>query len=115
MMLSMTAFSRAETTVENTHLVWELKSVNHRYLEATVRLPEELRSLETRVRERVGQRVGRGKVECSLRIRLTGPGSSQSGTRFGRVRSRLRRSGKRVRRPPCDRACRRAVSLLPLF
>lgn len=50
-------------------LTWELRSVNHRYLEVFVRLPEELRALEPLVRERVNARLGRGKVECTLRCR----------------------------------------------
>ncbi len=46
----------------------EIRSVNHRYLEASVRLPEELRSLEHLMRERLNKRLGRGKVDCTLRF-----------------------------------------------
>jgi uncharacterized protein (TIGR00255 family) len=67
----MTAFGRCESAFDWGTLSWEVRSVNHRYLETNVRLPEELRTLEARVRERVGQRVRRGKVECALRIRQT--------------------------------------------
>lgn len=67
MVMSMTAFARSEARGPWGGLAWELRSVNHRYLELSIRLPEELRGLEPRVRELVGQRVGRGKVECSLR------------------------------------------------
>ncbi len=66
---SMTAFARVDRCDDNGELAWELRSVNHRYLEIFVRLPEELRVLEPRVRERVNQRLGRGKVECVLRYR----------------------------------------------
>ena len=66
---SMTAFAREESDAEWGAAVWELRSVNHRYLDVSLRLPEELRSFEARVRERVATRVRRGKVECSLRIR----------------------------------------------
>jgi uncharacterized protein (TIGR00255 family) len=69
MLRSMTAFGRCESAFDWGSLSWEVRSVNHRYLETNVRLPEELRTLEARVRERVAQRVRRGKVECVLRIR----------------------------------------------
>jgi uncharacterized protein (TIGR00255 family) len=67
----MTAFARKEREGEWGKLTWELRSVNHRYLDAHPRLPEELRFLETGLRERVGQKLGRGKVECALRFRPT--------------------------------------------
>jgi uncharacterized protein (TIGR00255 family) len=69
MIRSMTAFSRVSAENAGTELVWELRSVNHRYLEAFVRLPEELRVMEPLARERVTARLGRGKVECVLRCR----------------------------------------------
>ncbi len=70
----MTAFARCQQRDDQGELVWELRSVNHRYLELFVRLPEELRSLEPLVREHVGKRLARGKVECSLRF---APGSGK--------------------------------------
>jgi len=69
MIRSMTAFARASGEQGGAELTWELRSVNHRYLEAFVRLPEELRALEPLVRERVNARLGRGKLECVLRCR----------------------------------------------
>ena len=63
----MTAFARCGGEQAGMALTWELRSVNHRYLEAFVRLPEELRGLEPLVRERVSARLGRGKVECVLK------------------------------------------------
>ena len=65
----MTAFARAEADTDLGALAWELRSVNHRYLEVSLRLPEELRGLEPVVRERVSRALGRGKVDCSLRYR----------------------------------------------
>ncbi|MDN3516913.1 YicC/YloC family endoribonuclease [Aquisalimonas lutea] len=65
---SMTAFDRRETRADWGRLSWELRSVNHRYLDVHPRLPEELRGLEPEVRERIGQRLARGKVECTLRF-----------------------------------------------
>ena len=69
MIRSMTAFARQEADTELGSLVWELRSLNHRYLELGLRLPEELRAMEAAVRERVNTRLGRGKVECSCRFR----------------------------------------------
>jgi len=63
----MTAFTRKEGDGEWGRLTLELRSVNHRYLETTLRLPEELRALEPRLRERIGARLGRGKVDCNMR------------------------------------------------
>lgn len=67
MICSMTAFARRESRSEQGELVWEIRSVNHRYLEVSVRLPEEFRALEPLVREKAGQYLSRGKVECGLR------------------------------------------------
>ncbi|MBK1673728.1 YicC family protein [Ectothiorhodospira shaposhnikovii] len=69
MIRSMTGFARCESSGDVGTLAWELRSVNHRYLDVSTRLPEELRSLEGPVRERVTARLGRGKVECTLRFR----------------------------------------------
>jgi uncharacterized protein (TIGR00255 family) len=64
----MTAFSRQQEEQEWGSLTWEIRSVNHRYLETSVRLPESLRALENGVREAVRKRLTRGKVECALRF-----------------------------------------------
>ena len=69
-MFSMTAFARAETSVQNRHLVWELKSVNHRYLETNFRLPDALRRIEYTARNLARKHLKRGKVDCSLRVEL---------------------------------------------
>jgi len=69
MIRSMTAFARSSVEKAEAELTWELRSVNHRYLEAFVRLPDELRAMEPLVRERVNARLGRGKLECVLRCR----------------------------------------------
>jgi uncharacterized protein (TIGR00255 family) len=67
MMLSMTAFSRQQLDEVWGSLTWEIRSVNHRYLETSVRLPELFRSLENPVREELRKQLNRGKVECQLR------------------------------------------------
>ena len=76
MMCSMTAFARQEADTDFGSLTWEIRSLNHRYLELGVRLPEELRSMESAVRERVNARLGRGKVECSCRFRAAAAGAA---------------------------------------
>lgn len=68
MIRSMTAFAHCGLREEWGELSWEIRSLNHRYLEVSTRLPEELRPLESGVRERVGKLLGRGKVECNLRF-----------------------------------------------
>jgi uncharacterized protein (TIGR00255 family) len=64
----MTAFARETRSIEQGDLTWELRSVNHRFLEPNLRLPEELRSLDPAVRERLARRLNRGKVDCTLRL-----------------------------------------------
>lgn len=64
----MTGFARVETKADWGSAVWEIRSVNQRYLETHYRLPEQFRSLEPMLRERFRKRLQRGKVECALRI-----------------------------------------------
>jgi uncharacterized protein (TIGR00255 family) len=68
MIASMTAYGRAEGAGEWGQATWEIRSVNHRYLEASVRLPEDLRMLENTFREHISSRLKRGKVDCTLRF-----------------------------------------------
>ncbi len=68
---SMTAFGRLEESGNWGRAIWEIRSVNHRYLDMTIRLPEELRMLENAVRERIAARIKRGKVDCTLRYEAT--------------------------------------------
>ena len=68
MVHSMTAFARTERAGTHGTLSWELRSVNHRYLEPHLRLPEAFRDLEGAVREALRQGLSRGKVECTLRF-----------------------------------------------
>jgi len=69
MIRSMTAFAGAERITPWGTLGCELRSVNHRFLEVGVRLPEELRALEPQLRERVAARISRGKLDLMLRLR----------------------------------------------
>jgi len=64
----MTAFARLEIKKDWGDAVWEIRSVNQRYLENFLRLPEQFRSLENTLREKLRQNLTRGKIECTLRI-----------------------------------------------
>jgi len=68
MIRSMTAFARQERSGEWGALGWELRSVNHRYLEISARLPEDFRVIEMPMRALVAKHLNRGKVDCSLRF-----------------------------------------------
>ena len=68
MIHSMTAFSRHEVKGEWGNAVWEIRSVNQRFLETYFRLPEQFRSIEPVLRERFRKQLNRGKVECNLRF-----------------------------------------------
>ncbi|MDU9411229.1 YicC/YloC family endoribonuclease [Pseudomonas sp. zfem005] len=76
MVHSMTAFARVEQAGTHGTLSWELRSVNHRYLEPHLRLPESFRDLEGAVREALRQGLSRGKVECTLRFAEENAGKS---------------------------------------
>lgn len=69
MIRSMTAFAAREAGSPLGTLACEMRSVNHRFLELSLRLPEEVRAFEASIREAVAARVTRGKVELSIRIR----------------------------------------------
>jgi uncharacterized protein (TIGR00255 family) len=69
MIRSMTAYASAEASAPLGTLVCELRTVNHRYLEQSLRLPDELRGFEPLLRERVAARLSRGKVDVSVRLR----------------------------------------------
>ena len=69
---SMTGFAREDTETQFGTLTCELRSVNHRYLDVHFRLPEELRAKEIELRQRIGNTLKRGKVDCSLHLRRSG-------------------------------------------
>ena len=76
MIRSMTGFARRERQFSWGLLAWELKTVNHRFLELGCRLPEEFRSAEADFRATLSAALRRGKVECSLHFRPTVASSS---------------------------------------
>lgn len=69
MVYSMTGFARVQIQEAWGELTWELRSVNHRYLETHLHLPEELRTLETKCRHRAATRIKRGKLDCNLKFK----------------------------------------------
>ena len=69
MIRSMTGFARRERQFAWGLLAWELKTVNHRFLEIGCRLPEEFRAAEADFRQTIAGAVRRGKVDCSLHFR----------------------------------------------
>jgi uncharacterized protein (TIGR00255 family) len=77
MIHSMTAYARREVKGDWGTAVWEIRSVNQRYLETYLRMPEQFRSLEPVLRERFRKRLARGKVECNLRFEANQAASSE--------------------------------------
>jgi uncharacterized protein (TIGR00255 family) len=73
MVLSMTGFAVAARELPEAALNLELRSVNHRFLDVQVRLPDELRSLEPEIRDTLTSRLSRGKVDCRVAFAATSP------------------------------------------
>ena len=71
MLKSMTAFARVDENHSIGNFVWEVRSINHRYLEVGFRLPEELRSAEFELRKIAQDMLSRGKVDCTFRLKTT--------------------------------------------
>jgi uncharacterized protein (TIGR00255 family) len=69
MIRSMTGFARREHSDSAATLVWELRTVNHRYLEVSLRLPDELRGQENEFRQAIAGAVRRGKLDATLQLR----------------------------------------------
>src|SRR6201982_3787685 len=68
MIVSMTGFAAVAAELPGLSLAVELRSVNHRYLDIAVKLPDELRALEPGLREQLAGELKRGKVECRIAI-----------------------------------------------
>ena len=83
---SMTGYARESASGTWGRATCELRSVNHRYLEVTLRLPEELRALESPFRTAIGQYLQRGKVECTLRYEPAAEASGGATVRLDLVR-----------------------------
>lgn len=92
MIRSMTGYARAEIQDSWGRISWELRSVNHRYLDLQFKLPEEFRALENEWRTQVGAKVARGKVEAGLRYVRDATSGAQidiDGARLQQLKSAL--------------------------
>ncbi len=67
MIRSMTGYARAEAQGPWGRLSWEMRGVNHRYLDLQFKLPDEFRAMENELRAQAHAHLARGKVECGLR------------------------------------------------
>ena len=67
MLHSMTGFARESVETALGTLTWEIRAVNHRYVDVQFKLPEELRPKEQSFRQQASAVLGRGKVECRIR------------------------------------------------
>jgi uncharacterized protein (TIGR00255 family) len=76
MILSMTGFAAVAADLPGVSLSVDLRSVNHRYLDLQIRLPDELRAQESALRERIAAELKRGKVECRISLNRTTPGAA---------------------------------------
>ena len=82
---SMTGFARREAKLSWGTAVWEIRSVNHRYLESSFRLPEDFREIEPHLRDAMRKALQRGKVEASLSIQWEQEGEADLGINISRV------------------------------
>lgn len=82
---SMTGFARREGKFAWGTAVWEIRSVNHRYLEPNFRLPEDFRELEPNLRELLRKSLQRGKIDISLSVQWEQEGESELGINLPRV------------------------------
>lgn len=82
---SMTGFARREAKLPWGTLVWEIRSVNHRYLEPSFRLPEDFREIEPHLRDAMRKALQRGKVEASLSVQWEQEGESDLGINLNKI------------------------------
>ena len=87
MIVSMTGFAAVAAELPGLSLAVELRSVNHRYLDIALKLPDELRSLEPALRERLAAEVKRGKVECRVALNRVAASVAQVAIDQSRVRA----------------------------
>jgi uncharacterized protein (TIGR00255 family) len=85
MILSMTGFAAVAAELPGVSLSVDLRSVNHRYLDLSIRLPDELRGQESALRERISAELRRGKVECRISLARNAPGSASLAVSADRV------------------------------
>jgi uncharacterized protein (TIGR00255 family) len=95
MIVSMTGFAAVAADLPGVSLAVELRSVNHRYLDLQLRVPDELRGQESSLRERIAAQLKRGKVECRITLNRTTPGAAALAVDPARV-EQLAAAAKRV-------------------
>ena len=81
MILSMTGYANASAELDSGSLTLELRAVNHRYLDIQLRMPDELRGIESALREAISAQLQRGKVDCRINFAAR---DAQSGTALNR-------------------------------
>ena len=91
---SMTGFARAQGENEHLVIVWECRSVNHRYLDINFRIPEQIRPLENALRERIGKQLKRGKVDCVLKYEIKSSSSLDLNLNVERVQQLFHLQGQ---------------------
>jgi hypothetical protein len=111
MILSMTGFAAVAAELPGCSLAVELRSVNHRYLDLQLRVPDELRALETAIREALARELKRGKIDCRISLNRTTPGAAAlaiNGERVAQLRDAASRSA-------ASRARQRALSTVEIL
>jgi len=93
MILSMTGFAALAAELPGVAIAVELRSVNHRYLDLQIRLPDELRGLESALRERIVAELKRGKVECRITLNRAAAGAAGLAVDLARVRQLAKAAG----------------------
>jgi uncharacterized protein (TIGR00255 family) len=100
---SMTGFARREAKLPWGTIVWEVRSVNHRYLEPSFRLPEDFREIEPVLRESMRKALQRGKVEASLSVQFEQEGDTELGVNLAKI-SQLAKAAQQISAQLGDRA-----------
>src|SRR5262249_5515982 len=85
MIVSMTGYAAVATELPGVSLSVELRSVNHRYLDLSLRVPDELRGLESALRDRIAAESRRGKIECRIALSRSAPGAASLAVDAARV------------------------------
>ena len=87
MIVSMTGFAAVAAELPGLSVAVELRSVNHRYLDISLKLPDELRSLEPALREQLATELKRGKVECRVALNRVAAAAAEIAIDEARVRA----------------------------
>ena len=111
MIVSMTGFAAVAAELPGLSLAVELRSVNHRYLDVAVKLPDELRALEPGLRERIAAALKRGKVECRVALARAAAGAADVAIDKARV-ARLAAAAAEIRQLVPDAASLSAAEIL---